>query len=192
MSHRSERREQPMALNISCPHCARPLPVPDDYLGAGIRCPHCDAVFAAQQTGITATVPSDDGQLPYEIIDHVKVKERTLPRSARYQPGHGRLLLALGGASIGLSFLGMVACMAHASTPVLFGIPAFALGLAVWVLGQRDMEKIRIAVIDPYADRLTRLGWICGIIGTLLAVLVTLCGLGGLLLWLLAMSRNAT
>lgn len=174
-----------MVLQIYCSFCARGVEVPDDYLGAGVRCPHCAAVFAVQQTGVTATVPAGAGALPYEFVDVVSLPELTLPRAVRYRAGRGKLLLALGGASIGLAVLGLVANALALGAPVLFGPPAFGLGLTAWVLGQRDMEQLRRAVMDPDADPLTRLGWVSGIVGTLLAVVVTLCGFGGLYVLLL-------
>ena len=41
-----------MALNIPCPYCGLVVPLPDDYLGAGVRCPQCAIVFAVQQTAL--------------------------------------------------------------------------------------------------------------------------------------------
>jgi hypothetical protein len=179
-----------MPLDIPCPHCDRHISVPNDYLGAGVRCPHCDVVFAVQQTAVTTALPPDDGRLPYELVGPLKVKKRTLPRSARYQPGRGKLLLALGVTSLGLSMLGMIAAALLPATTPLFGLLAFALGLPAWIMGQHDMEKVRRAVIDPYAEKLTSLGWVSGIVGTLVAVLMMVCGLGGLYLLLLSRAAN--
>jgi hypothetical protein len=171
-----------MPLLIPCPHCDRIVDLPDDYLGAGVRCPRCAVIFAVQQTGITAQAPPDADNLPYEIVGPPRVKPYMLPRSARYLPDRGKRLVVLGGTSIGLSVLGLVAGTVVLGSAMLFGLPAFVLGLTAWVLGQWDMEKIRRASMDPYADRMTNLGWVSGIVGTLLAVTTMLCGLGGLYL----------
>src|SRR5262249_7834534 len=171
--------------------------VPSAYLGGGVRCPRCAMVVPVELTGVTADAPPDARQATWPHGDDaIKLPEPTLPRERRYEPDRGPLLLALGLASLGVSVLGMVTgglllagrgagglvCGAR----VWFGPPAFALGLATWVMGQRDMEKLRLAIIDPYADPLTRLGWICGMVGTFLGVLVTLCGTCGGTLQLLA------
>jgi hypothetical protein len=134
--------------------------VPDDYLGGSVRCPYCFHIIPVQLTGITTEAPPDAGALPYEIIDLDRSQEAPLPRSARYAPGRGTLLLALGGTSIALSVLGLVGNAMICGAAVLFGPPAFGLGLMTWIMGQRDMELLRRAIIDPHADQRTRLGWV--------------------------------
>ena len=186
-----------MALDIPCPYCSAIVRVPSAYLGGGVRCPRCAMVVPVELTGVTTDAPPDARQASWPHGDDaIKLPEPALPRARRYEPGRGPVLLALGLASLGVSVLGMVAGELLVSVlgpgefvcsvPVLFGPPAFALGLAAWVMGQRDMEKLRLAIIDPYSDRLTRLGWICGMVGTFLGVLVTLCGTCGGLIQLMA------
>jgi hypothetical protein len=180
-----------MALDIPCPYCSATVRVPSAYLGGGVRCPRCAMVVPVELTGVTADAPPDARQAPWpHAADEIKLPEPRLPRARRYEPGRGRLLLALGLASLGVSVLGMVAGAFLCGAPVLFGPPAFGLGLAAWMMGQRDMEKLRLAIIDPYADRLTRGGWICGMVGTILGILVTLCGACGGTLQLLALQGS--
>jgi hypothetical protein len=184
-----------MALDIPCPYCGAAVPVPAAYLGGAVRCPRCAMVIPVELTGLTADEPSGARAPSWPSAPGaIQLPERKLSRADRYQRGRGPLLLALGLSSVGVSVLGMVAggvlvsmswvaAGLLCSAPVLFGPPAFALGLAAWVMGQHDMEKLRRAVIDPDADRMTRGGWICGMIGTILGVLMTLCGAcGGLVL----------
>jgi hypothetical protein len=169
-----------MTLDIPCPYCELVIQVPDDYLGGGVRCPRCTMVIPVQQTGVTADEPPGAPVDPWgDVSDKIKLPKRTLPRSARYQPGRGKLVLGLGLASLGVSVLGIIAGAFLCGTQLLFGPPAFGLGLAAWVMGQRDMEKIRRAIIDPDADKLTRGGWVAGIVGTIFAVLMTVCGACG-------------
>jgi hypothetical protein len=171
-----------MSLHIPCPHCDKVVNVPDDYLGGSVRCPYCAVVFAVQKTGVTADVPPGAPAPWRNFTDAVTLERPPLPRSRRYEPGRVRQLLTLGLSSIAVSIAGMASFAIYPALPVLFGPPAFALGLAAWVKGQRDVEKVQRALIDPNAGRLTRAGWAAGTVGAILGVLVMLCGLGGLYL----------
>ncbi len=75
------------------------------------------------------------------------------------EPHRGGVVLALGIVSI-----------------VLAGLPivGIALGIAAWVMGQRDLRKIRARTMDPEGSGTTQAGWICGIIGTIMSSLATL------------------
>jgi hypothetical protein len=48
------------------------------------------------------------------------------------------------------------------------------LGLAAWIMGRRDLDKIQAHVMDPAGMANTRGGTVCGMIGTLVGGLVTL------------------
>jgi predicted Zn finger-like uncharacterized protein len=72
------------------------------------------------------------------------------------EPHRGGLILTLGIISIVTSALGCTG-------PI--GLP---LGIIAWVLGQRDLRKIREGMMDPEGLGQTQAGWICGIIGTIL------------------------
>jgi hypothetical protein len=135
-------------------------------------------VFQLQQTAITEQQPELPPSQPIGGAA-LQVKDRTLLRPRRYEPGRGRLLTALGGVSIAISVACMVVGALLPGTPLLLAPWAIGIGIPVWVMGQRDMEKIRLAALDPYAENLTRLGWASGIVGTLLGVLMMMCGACG-------------
>jgi uncharacterized membrane protein YccF (DUF307 family) len=93
------------------------------------------------------------------------------------EPHRGKLLLGLGGVAVlsGVVGFGIVA-------PSLIGLP---LGIAVWVLAERDLVKMRSGLMDPgglqdvqNARRLAVLGLI------LSALCLVLCGLPLLVLTL--------
>ena len=77
------------------------------------------------------------------------------------EPHRGTLILVLGILSIVLFAL---------CGPV--GLP---LGIAAWVMGRRDLVKMRENRMDREGEGLTQAGWICGIIGTILDSLSLLC-----------------
>lgn len=83
------------------------------------------------------------------------------------EPHRGGLVLALGICSI--SSMPLSICYGAGS---LFGLP---LGIAAWVLGQSDLEKMRRNLMDPTGRDLTSAGRICGIVGTVLHVMAVTC-----------------
>ncbi len=80
------------------------------------------------------------------------------------EPHRGTMVLVLGIISL--------VCLTISCVPV-----GAILGLAAWIMGQRDLRKIRKGDMDPAGEGTTQAGWICGIIGTVLNGLATLaCG----------------
>jgi predicted Zn finger-like uncharacterized protein len=180
---------------IECPSCGRKLRVPDELLGKAVKCPTCEHMFAAPP--VQAETAQPDGfppapepafsQPPNQDTDFVRCSncaerndknatlcrycgealkpperetnrpsEQTHPPAVRRdaEPHRGSLVLTLGIISIALGILcGM------------FGLPC---GIAAWVMGRRDLIKIRQRLMDPAGEGLTQAGWICGIIGTIL------------------------
>jgi predicted Zn finger-like uncharacterized protein len=124
-----------------------PCPGCDKLIERGVgRCPYC------------GVVPED-----YEEEDDRPWEERRFRGRRDAEPHRGVLIMVLGIVSIVLVatiFLGFL------------GIP---LGIAAWVMGQKDLRKMRDNVMDDEGMGLTQAGWVCGIIGTILS---TLCGLG--------------
>jgi hypothetical protein len=57
----------------------------------------------------------------------------------------------------------------------IFGLP---LGIVAWVLGYRDLRKMRVQMMDAEGYGPTQAGWICGIIGTIMSGLALFCLLG--------------
>jgi hypothetical protein len=77
-----------------------------------------------------------------------------------WEPERGGLVLTLGI----LSLVCLVACP-----------PAGAgLGIAAWIMGQIDLDKIRRGQMDPNGQGPTNGGLVCGIIGTILNAVASL------------------
>jgi hypothetical protein len=68
-------------------------------------------------------------------------------------PHRGVLILILGLLS--LVFAGLI------------GLP---LGIIAWVLGHQDLKRMNERSMDPEGRGLTKAGWICGILGTLVGI----------------------
>lgn len=93
------------------------------------------------------------------------------------EPDRGGTVLALGIISL--------ACLLMWCAPV-----GVILGLVAWVMGQRDLRKMKSGLMDDNGRGMTQGGWICGIIGVVLNSLITLGCAGGLgMIWYTEMSR---
>jgi predicted Zn finger-like uncharacterized protein len=53
-------------------------------------------------------------------------------------------------------------------------IPGLPFGLVAWIMGHRDLNKMREGVMDPEGMGMTQAGYICGIVGTIISGLATL------------------
>jgi hypothetical protein len=105
------------------------------------RCRHCGAEF-------------DTGSDPWE--------GRGVRRDS--EPHRGQTVITLGVISAVCGGIAMVGC----SPLSVFGL---GLGIPAWVMGQRDLKKMRAGVMDARGEAQTRSGWICGIVGTILSIL---------------------
>jgi hypothetical protein len=88
------------------------------------------------------------------------------------EPHRGALVLVLGILSI--AALVFYLCCFIPVSPI---VGAFA-----WILGHQDLRKMKEGRMDPDGQGLTSAGWICGMIGTVLGILVAVgyCGIVGL------------
>ncbi len=86
------------------------------------------------------------------------------PERRDRQPNRGVMVLLLGIFSL--------LCVTLPLAPV-----GIVLGLIAWLLGHGDLNRMKAQEMDPDGG-LTKGGWICGIIGTLVNTLLTLTCLG--------------
>lgn len=180
--------------------------MPDELQGTRVQCPSCGSAFdaagappplPAQPPPLPHSEPpaSPAGQPPLEIDSNVASDDRQPTGAPRHEPldkrddtkdepddhddddrpwesrrsfvrrdcepHRGGVVLAMGIVSI-----------------VLAGPIGLGLGIASWIMGQRDLAKIRQRVMDPAGQGTTQAGWICGIIGTILSSLMTLLCIG--------------
>jgi hypothetical protein len=171
-----------MPTIVTCPDetCARQLRVPDELLGKSVKCPKCGKIFTARE---------DTGAPPpprAEEEEEREREERRPRRSARddryerddrdddddyddrprrrrrrrdYAPHRGTMILVFGI----LSLVGVV--------PIVFGPMA-------WIMGNQDMQEIRAGRMDPEGESSTSAGRVCGMIATILwLVVVGVCSL---------------
>ena len=86
------------------------------------------------------------------------------------EPHRGALVLTLGIISLVCAPL-FICCG-------LISIVSLATGLPAWILGHKDLRKMREYSMDPAGSAMTQSGRICGMIGTILACLVLLLQIG--------------
>jgi predicted Zn finger-like uncharacterized protein len=151
---------------------APPLPPTaptDGEAGAGMRpCPYC-----GEKVGLHDERCRYCGEDVAE--DEARPWERRSRRPVRRdcEPHRGSLVLVLGIVSVVVA--PMVMCC-YILGPV-FPLVGLAIGIPAWVLGRRDLAKMKQGIMDPEGEGTTQGGMICGIIGTILNALGVLFGL---------------
>jgi hypothetical protein len=194
------------SVTIRCPHCRRTLDVSDELLGRQVRCQECRGVFVAKRAGASdeaekprpkprprrprvvdepcpycgEDAPLDARACPHcglDLEDEFEVDERPWeePGEVRrdVEPHRGGVVLALG--IVGLLLASPTFCC-----PV-FAIAGLSASVPAWVMGRRDLARMRLGELDPEGRGTTQSGIVCGIIG----VAVVLLGLvvqGGIVL----------
>lgn len=92
-----------------------------------------------------------------------------------------------GGFILGMGITGLVVSFACWPLAVLALVPA----IIAWVQGGGDLAKMKKGEMDPEGESSTRAGWICGIIGTLLNLLIVLgCGAFFGFVWLETVNQS--
>jgi uncharacterized Zn finger protein (UPF0148 family) len=167
---------------IACPSCQRKLRVRPELLGQSVKCPSCGATFlpagepdrgppAREAEDPPRQRPlvrrraeeedDDDDRLVrarsrrrYEEEDDDEDDDRPRRRRRRrgYDEHRGGLVLALGICAI-------------------IGVFTIVTGPMAWVMGSNDLREIREGRMDPEGESLTRVGWILGMIATILVLL---------------------
>jgi hypothetical protein len=89
-----------------------------------------------------------------------------------------------GGTVLAMGIISLAGILVIWGVPIIFGIIG-------WVMGSTDLRKMRNNQMDPEGEGMTRAGWVCSIIGTLLNLLLILAcgGFIGMMIW--AESNNA-
>jgi hypothetical protein len=64
------------------------------------------------------------------------------------------------------------------------------LGIAAWIMGNKDLKEMDAGVMDPSGRGNTSAGRICGIIGTAILILIVLLALGALLRYFITPSSD--
>jgi predicted Zn finger-like uncharacterized protein len=105
------------------------------------------------------------------------------PRRLDTVPHRGSLILTLGVLALVCTVLVLI-CIG----PVV-GIP---LGITAWVMGHRDLRRIKNREMDEDGLSGTQAGWICGIIATVLNTLVLFTCLGLMMTGLFNLGYSST
>jgi hypothetical protein len=162
---------------ISCPSCQRKLQVPEALEGQDVQCPTCGTTFTAHTAGTPPPLPTSSLQAEeadYDLQpapggdarpsrrryedDYDEAEDFRWRRRRGLAPHRGGTVLTLGIVSL------VCLCVCN--------LLSLILGPIAWSMGQRDLAEMRAGRMDPDGEGITRAGWICGIIGTILGVVV--------------------
>jgi LSD1 subclass zinc finger protein len=187
------KNDVPMTV-INCPSCRRELQLPKDLLGKLVRCPACSQTFTgtndsvgessepraqSSEPGASATGDNPPAPATSDPVPTVELEEdNDRPWEQEYQPYQGvRRDSEPHRASLVLT-LGILSIVLSATT--LLSVIGLGLGITAWIMGYRDMKKMRANQMDPQGFGSTQSGFICGIIGTSLGSICSLYCLGHL------------
>ena len=134
-----------------CSACGRP--VPDD----AVRCGCCGEYLE-----------DEAGHPPWEQPGAVR---------RDCEPERGGLIVTLGIIGLVCSVPAFGCCFFGS----IFSIIGLSVSIPAWVLGQKDLRKMREYVMDPAGRPMTQAGMVCGIIGAVLSCLSLLVQAGFLI-----------
>jgi predicted Zn finger-like uncharacterized protein len=138
-----------------CPYCGKRI------RSNSIRCKYCGEELDE----------TDDDQYEEERPSRCG---RSSGRGVRRDslPHRGGMIAAMGITSLCLIAFDVfgVCCCGGLSAIINTVISAVGLGLGIpaWIMGQRDLAKMRQGLMDERGRGSTQSGWICGMIGTIL------------------------
>jgi len=146
-----------MPAVVDCPACGRKLKVPDELMGKEVRCADCAGTFLAEQPMPTIPPPSSE-LAPARSSNREdddddrddRPHRRSRRRSGDWEPHRGGMILAFGIMAIVLGGVGLVT------------------GILAWIWGGQDLKKIDAGRMDPEGRSMTQIGYILGIVGTIL------------------------
>jgi hypothetical protein len=132
-----------------CPHCG------ERVRKMLRRCPYCEEPLGSTRR-VRDVEDEDEDERPY----------RRRRRFVRYdgEPHRGPMVLVFGIISVVFS---VFSCCG--APGMLAGVVALGLGIPAWVIGRRDLRRIREGQMDPAGEGQTQAGMICGIVGTCIA-----------------------
>ncbi|HEY1860513.1 MAG TPA: hypothetical protein VGG61_09180 [Gemmataceae bacterium] len=87
-------------------------------------------------------------------------------------PHRGGMVLTLGIISVVSVVLDVLLSCCCLPAGWVMSLVGLGTGIPAWILGQRDLAKMRTGEMDPTGKGSTQGGWICGMIGTILSVLI--------------------
>jgi hypothetical protein len=125
------------------------------------RCRHCGEVFGDEDGAGRESAPR---------------LRRRVRRDA--EPHRGTLILVFGILSIVLGLM------------YVSSLIALPMGIMAWVMGHKDLARMRNHEMDPEGMGTTQAGWICGIVGTIISSLFGLCCIGQIGMFALAVNQG--
>jgi hypothetical protein len=175
-----------MPIVVECPSCGQKLKVPENLEGKKVRCSKCQGTFTAEAPAPPPPPPEEPAEQPPEDDYDDRPARRSKRRrddddGDRKAPGRGGMVMSFGIVSVVSFFVALVAFGGNFIIPfagictLIFNVIGLIFGILAWVMGSGDMKKIRAGFISRAAEGNTKIGYITGMIGTILNGLSLLC-----------------
>jgi predicted Zn finger-like uncharacterized protein len=156
------------------------LPVPSERIvtspegapSTQARCPSCGEAVTPEATRCR--------HCGHALTEEEDFETRRARRDA--EPHRGAMVLVLGILSVVFAIVGSLFGLVVGPCAFLAFI-SIPLGIVAWILGQRDLAKMRANQMDREGEGQTRAGWICGIVGTSIGGLMSVCCLAVIVLY---------
>ncbi len=149
-----------MALQFTCPHCRTKQTAPESAAGSTHTCTACGGTFnLAQPPAASPITPEPAPRRRGDYEDEPEPAPRRRRRDDDDDYDRPPLLPHRGGSILAMGIIAFFC----------FGI---ILGPIAWIQGSNDLRAMREGRMDRSGEGQTRAGMICGIIATVLAIIV--------------------
>jgi hypothetical protein len=175
-SGRARDEDEPDDDKIRCPHCGERI------RASSIRCKYCGEEIGDEEEDEEDDRPS-----------RRKKKKKKKRRRSDYgdlAPHRGGMVMTLGIISgvCGLVSMFFTCCCPFVSLGTT--VAGVACGIPAWIMGQKDLAKMRDGIMDDAGKGNTQTGWIFAMVGTILSGVFVVLTILRFIIWGAAVSSG--
>ena len=178
-------------ITFQCSSCQQSLRIQDEASGKSVRCPSCGSLVSAPL--LASPIKDKDNPFaedrPDNSLNPYAISSTSVSANVNYGTSRPLSQLRKSDNPLGLIF-GIMSILA-APTPVcciLFVPIGFVLGLAGWLISKSEKQKVEAGLLAP--SGLMDAGYILGLVGICLNILVLLLGVAIVVIGTLNQPKN--